>query len=592
MYYLEESSARIELAKNQNKIIKCLFDNISTSGFDIDIDLSDMPSTRLKDFWLYTTGFLGLLNYENDDNILREDDIIKILQGKFSLKPLTDTEVKKMLADIGQKEKRSGYSQSYKLYSIQDGTYTILKNIGYERLKGVCGKLFLETRPIEIFTDNKYFDTDPTRILKLIRNSLAHDVPFINGNMITLRCGEDEIDVSKMWMRGFAETFAMLSRKIDDKRILQELMQQLPLQGNYIDTDADIDKALSVIKNCFDEEIRKNFYRINNFVKVRIKYEPGFFEKSFEEKVRELAAIVSNNPNIITSSVETISPAIVYNLQQLVAKELVKRGEDAYLTEEDIKMDYINELIAEKDRLDKKVELFQQRNPVLKNQMQRKQNYALVSELERLMRKLQDHLNYIETARKLECSNMDISINDNLDVLPVEVAANLVYLLAFNNLVTSGFYEDTLANTDFSNLTDYQKGFFNKFDMSKLQISFGPKKAGKLSANDKAFLLSCMRNSLCHGLVNYKYLPVKQGETPTYEDVYLTFNTDAGTTISGKLIDFYNFFGSDGFLNERKPKIITNERFLDELKEEKVNSENAGNNAEESAKPKQPNDDE
>ena len=38
----------------------------------------------------------------------------------------------------------------------------------------------------------------------------------------------------------------------------------------------------------------------------------------------------ANNPNYITSNAESINPMIIYNLQQLMSEELIKRDEFLY----------------------------------------------------------------------------------------------------------------------------------------------------------------------------------------------------------------------------------------------------------------------
>lgn len=556
MEFKTESEARIALAKSQNKILNSLFRGVSESEFNPNVDLSEISSTRLKDFWLYTTGFLGLLNYESEDNLLPRQEIEDMLKGKFHVKTLTSREVSKMLQNAGIRESRAGFSQSYELYSIQDGVYKIAKNTSASRI-GYQNRLELYTSPLEVYTDNPYFDEDPVRELKLVRNCLAHGVPYVNGSAITLLSGNDDIVVSKMWLRGFAETFARIGMKTNENQIHEKLLKELPFQGNYIENEKDIDQALSAIKDCFDDETKKNYYRINNFIKTRLRYEPDFFKKSFDEKVKKIAAICANNPHYLTSASETICPSIVYSLQQIIAKELANRGEDAYLTDEDLNLEELNRLEEKRVELMDRCDAFDKKNPTIKTQLQSYQNKRLTNELMALYKKYEELQKSIETKRKLECSNMDLLSEPNLSVLPVEVAVQIVWLMAFNNLVTSGFYEDLLAETDFSNLNSDQKKFFDSFDLSKLNITYYNKKVDKLDASEKSYILSCMRNALCHGLIEFKYQPVKQDEKPTYKDTTLIFNPGFGTVISGRLEDFLKLFGSGGFTKNRDKKICT-----------------------------------
>lgn len=584
----EEMKEKINLAKNQNNILNCMFSVIQDGSFDQDsLNLSNIPSTKLKDFWLHTTGFLSLINYENQDNILNSDEAFSILQGDFCLKILSNKEVSETLKNCGIQEKKSGFSQHYDLYQIQDGKYSIDKNISYNRQ--FANVLKLNTRSLEIYSDYEFLDTEPSHLLKRIRNCLAHSVPYIDGTSLTLVSGDDDFVVSKMWLRGFAETFCMLSKTIDEKTIYKKFLEDLPLERNYIENEKDIDKALSCIKDLFDDEIKKNFYRINNFVKLRLRYESDFYKKPFEEKINSIATIIANNPNYLTSASETINPTIIYNLQQLVAKELIKRGEDAYLSDEDLGLDEIEQLKNEYEELNAKVEKFEKLNPVLRTGMQIKQNKILSNQLIALSNKFNKKINEIEVKRKLECSNMDLFDPNSLKNLSVEVAVNLVWLTAFNNLVISGFYEDLLKDEDFKCMSKTKKDFFDKFNFSKINVTYNSKKSdsvkldNSIPASQKAFLLSCMRNSLCHGLVEYNLPPVKQGEQPTYKDALITFNTDAGTIIFGRLEDIYKLFSSDIFTKPRKPEICS------WSKEDKANKETKNNL---NKKQSQPNDDE
>ena len=55
-------------------------------------------------------------------------------------------------------------------------------------------------------------------------------MPYINGNTLTLLSKDDEYVVSKMWLRGFAETFCMLSKNIKEETIAEALIKELPIQ--------------------------------------------------------------------------------------------------------------------------------------------------------------------------------------------------------------------------------------------------------------------------------------------------------------------------------------------------------------------------
>ena len=139
--------------------------------------------------------------------------------------------------------------------------------------------------------------------------------------------------------------------------------------------------------------------------------------------------------------------------------------------------------------------------------------------------------------------------------MPVEVAVNLVWLIAFNNLATSGFYEELLANEKYLRFNKTEKDFFSKFNFSKITLTRGSKKFPIKSAENIGYALSYIRNSLCHGMVQYTLPPAKQGEKFTYKDVNLIFKRDQDTEMYGKLIDFYNLFNNSKFTFQRKHDI-------------------------------------
>ena len=122
-----EFDARISLATSQNEILKRMFGSIDENGFNLNIDFSKISSNKLKDFWLYTTGFLGLINYENQETVLSSSEAEDILKGNFCLKVISSAEVSEILKRSGIKEQRAGYSQHYDLNTIQDGKYSIEK---------------------------------------------------------------------------------------------------------------------------------------------------------------------------------------------------------------------------------------------------------------------------------------------------------------------------------------------------------------------------------------------------------------------------------------------------------------------------------
>ena len=59
---MTESDFRRNIAGNINEILKLVFNNIKENRFDSLVDFSSIPSKNLRDFWLYTSCFLGLKN--------------------------------------------------------------------------------------------------------------------------------------------------------------------------------------------------------------------------------------------------------------------------------------------------------------------------------------------------------------------------------------------------------------------------------------------------------------------------------------------------------------------------------------------------
>lgn len=575
-----ESQQRIDVSKNQIEILKTIFENIHENGFDCDIDLSSIPTEKLMDFWLYSTGFMCLQNFESDSLPFDYKECENIANGWFYLKSLSYDEARKLLADAGNTPK-SKNDYIGQLYTVQDGKYSIgtSKRIVYKY--GVP----LRNQPCIILNTDKptyvYFDNDvditPDRLIHIIRNALAHDVPFVKGSTVAFRVGgtkNDYIEVSKMWLRGFSELFSQLNVPANENEVIDVLSKELSLSRNYLENEKQVENAISLVKNLFSEQVQNNFFRVHNFIKTRLKYEPDFYKKSLDEKIATIAAILSHSQTYLTESFETITPSIVYSLQQLVAKELAKRDKKATFYLKDEEQDEIDQMIARKDKAVERYDSFLEKYPILKdiyspafntfrkrNPFVIKQYLKILEEIDKVEAMLKNKLASLKIRQKLENSQMELYNPESLKYLPVEVAANIVWLMGYNSLISSAIYEDLIAHTDFNDLNPDQVAFFSKFSFDKFTIGFLSNKqkikGDNLTVNGIPYMLLILRSAICHGRIKYTMPPVKKGEKPNFQDVILTFYDRDDITISGKLIDFYNFFGSGAFTAVRKPTIIT-----------------------------------
>ena len=207
-----ESELRIELAKNQNEILKCLYQNISTDNFNINLDLSNVPTFALRDFWVYTAGFLSVQNFENLG--FSDKDIKKVMSGTFNLKEISIEDGEKLVKQAGKRLKSGGYAQSVPLYKIQDGEYFFNKNYPVEK----HGRKYT-THLITLQTDEPNFSTNrishstynDEEIFTIIRNFLVHRIPYIKGSKILLFDDKDAVLITKMWLRGYSELFSRSS---------------------------------------------------------------------------------------------------------------------------------------------------------------------------------------------------------------------------------------------------------------------------------------------------------------------------------------------------------------------------------------------
>ncbi|MBQ7467200.1 MAG: hypothetical protein IJS74_03955 [Clostridia bacterium] len=555
------SEERRKLAAKQTRILDKLYKSVTDEVFDLNFDLSEFSYGQLKDFWIYTSGFLCLNNYEKYD--FSDKELEKIFAGEFELMTLDKAKRDELLKIYDKK--MPNYSKLIHLETIQDGKFSI--NVQFSRgYKESTDTLVLNTDAPEFESEYNNFYTDQEKIA-MVRNTFAHNTPFISGNELLFRCYDGNLFVSKMWLRGLTEAYANKYNAFNFEQARNLLVDTFSKQANYIMSNQDIDKALSLMKDYFDPVSRDNFYRINNLVKSRVQYIPDFFNLTFDKKADILASLCANNQMYFETSRGTSNPAVIYNLQKLIAKELERRKDSALLTDEELE-DYkekfsfyenkIKRISGDFEKLNEKIRQIKPARPMLV--IIKKQQESLVREFQQTKNQFDqisaDFMNKI----KLESPNMDTMNTEQLAGSSLEVAFNVVCLMGFNSLVTSAFYDDLLVKTDFNNINQDQTHFFKNIDLSKFTLNNKPVD----TAAQKGFVLLCLREALCHQNIDedcgvyYSASGLKQGEKKGFKDVKVTFKAKRqGAEISGRLDDFYNLFSSDPFFRPRKDSIIT-----------------------------------
>lgn len=582
---ITESQARIKLAQDLNKVVKGLYKDISNEEVNLDPNLSNIPATTLKDFWIYTTGFMGIQNLDDINNNYLESEANEILNGNFKLKDLTLEQATALAENAGQSINKKGqYSSVIPLYKIQDGKYSIYKNVAGNREKSKAF-LSLTTSPIEFYTDLKPEQIIPSKVLQSIRNVFAHRTPYIKDSKLTFVKGNDEIVVSKMWLRGYAELFAKLSNSLDSNELSNTIKETCDQQNFTLSNQNEIGIALASIKKYFNEEAQKNYIKTVKFVFNRLSYDKNFFEKPLEDKIKTLATICAHNVDYIQEGEGSINPAIIYNIQQLVSKELEKREEFDEIQDVNGTLKTMQDLLARSKELDEEIKRFKEN---FGNNVSR---FALIKakdlqqKEQKLRREMQAVISTVNRNRKLASSHMLLYNYQDLQNLSVETAFNLMVLLGYNNLATSAFYEDVLRNTDFRYLTPEQEVFFNQIDMSKLNrldLRTNKPKTNINYPSQKGFTLLALRESLIHGNVFYKLPEGVTKENADFKNIVVTFKANRQNLhISATLQDFIDLFSDNLFVKERTEDVLTNTQhiLLDDIQEtfseEKIKSKKA-----------------
>lgn len=562
------SDQKRKLALEQNQILMQILSHVDDNGVDTqNIDLSNFETRVLRDFWVYSSGFLCLNNYENYDLSMKE--IQDINRGKFALRFVSDDEVREYYKMYNKPFPQRGlpFSTDIVLDKVQDAKFHLHTNQSIDG-KGYGTVLKLDTKkPIMVSDYGTKLEGDIA--LKIVRNVYAHNTPFIDGSTLKFMSKHDEINVSKMWLRGFSELFARKHAKFDVNKARETMIAELSNQGNYIENEKGIDDALSSIKGFVSSGVLKNFHRVNQLVKLRTRFYPDFFRKSFDEKVDIIVALVARNQIFFENGYGAISPAIIYNLQQLVSAELDDREVFALLSDDETDECLLQakELMKRLDESTKRLDRINSQYP--EHKRRGNQTYivlisAALKESDKIQNEWKVFENKVRARLKLESSGMKLFSTAELEKLPLELAFNAMSIMAFHSVVTSGFYEEMLAKTNFNSMNNDQVKFFESFDMSAFKFNG---RQFKPSASSNAFLLLCVREALCHSEepggrngIFYK-LSAKMGQgKPTLNDVEVEIVAQRqNVVISGKLSDFIKLFSSSQFTDERSDNVKTAE---------------------------------
>ena len=232
---MEDSYYRISISKTQNKILKKLFENIGSDSFNLDVDLGEFDANELNNFWIYTSGFLSVQNFEAMSNQMSLEEIDDIMEGKFKLKSLSNEEANALAESVGKSFPKSGVSHFIDLYNIQDGTYTVNKTVARHYLDKRPNWLSLKTDGVKFYTDNPNPKVTTEQALNILRNLMVHSAPVVNGSHLIFLDDEQDIEVTRMWLRGYSELFSQKQKKVDAEDIEETLSKELSKTGNYIE---------------------------------------------------------------------------------------------------------------------------------------------------------------------------------------------------------------------------------------------------------------------------------------------------------------------------------------------------------------------
>ena len=556
---MKDYDSKRKIAKDINEVLVRMYNNCHLNFFDENIDFSGIPSTTLKDFWLYTSGFIGFKNNDELESLVSEEEIQSILAGKFILKYLTNEQLDVIAKRSGVEIEDGDKPQIVPLYTIQDGTYYINKNIVNPKTGEPTSYISLVTNPVELHTDTPQDYVNPKFVLRMLRNTFAHESPYIKGNKLTFLKMDDEIVLSKMWLRGYTELFARKTAPYTSAELYDMLYPVLKDAKNDLTSLEDVFSAVTTIFPYLDKKYPISEMLTKYLIQERINLEKNFFKRDFESKLQSFCSIISNNFSMFNAGRGKVNSNLLYGLVNLVGVELQERKEEAPLDETDPDVIAFASILEQLSSLKKGAKIIASLKSMSGNGRALKRNQEKQSYL---TAQANEYIKIINPKKVLECTHMDEHTIEDMKHLPVEMAVNIVYLLAYNSLVSSCLYEETLRYSNFAELTPAQQEFFNQFEFGNIiDNSTIPGQKDKPLTNNpgrKAFVLYSMRNALCHGNINFSYPKIRENYHPDFRSIRIRFNCEKqNITVSGSLKDFYNLFTSPLFTQERSPEIIT-----------------------------------
>ncbi|MBQ8451734.1 MAG: hypothetical protein IJ538_03045 [Clostridia bacterium] len=553
----EESKQKIALSLRQLEILDRIYQNIDTFEFNTDIQLDDFDVLNLKDFWVYTSGFLAVQNFEkslSEDLAQKESESQEILDGHFVLKQLTSDEAKNMLETYKVKLQKNQSQNEITLCTIQDGTYKIEKH----KINGeVVRLLTLSTDPIS-YTSNADHELSSFETLKAVRNRLVHSVPYIMHSTLTFIGNkfDDELVVSKMWLRGFSEMFSQMGNfskpTVSFNDVYEYLSVRLKAFRNSIEDKRDVPSLITLLKQRYGNDINPNLEKL---IETHISCFPNFNFKPFDKRVEIVSKFVADNI-YSKDKYQTINFNILYNLQQLIAKTVTEKTPEYGLEFfNDTDYDFSNE----KKEIAKRIKeiVYELKGPNLSSK-----NKALLlyqkTQLENLNKRILQTEKILLDQLKYETMNMNLIDLNGLKHAPVDIAFNTMCLYAYNALITSGFYEEVLSELPHNKIfTDEYKA--HRDLISSISVASGihyreSVKNSKIqhieNVRDKTYVLTLIRHALCHG--NVSYTISKNNYNPSFRDVVVKFYSDnANTSIIGTLEEFIMLFSEQGFFTLR-----------------------------------------
>ncbi|MBQ8468447.1 MAG: hypothetical protein IJ542_01680 [Clostridia bacterium] len=577
-----EIEKKIAIAKRQNKILTRIFDCISQDKFNTELPLDDIGIGALKDFWVYTSGVLGVQNFENASDELSVKEVRQILNGQFFLKRLTSEEAKLMRKEFKIPNSEGG-RRKVELYNIQDGTFS-LKHVVDPSNRQISIYLSLDCDGIEYVLGDKEVSIDGTdeevlMLYKTIRNIIVHSTPYLSQDKTKVifvgqkyvkeedRYVPEFLTISKMWLRGFSELFADTHTKISAEQI-EKLLTTYYFSADAIVDERGLERALFSIKDHLPPSICDNISReMVYLVKDNIVCYDKFYQKDSVSQTKIISNLLANHIALNLKYPKTINLPIIYKIQQLVAKKLNERGQREDIDIFDNEKTYGEEKLTARQVIEMAKSLIAQREHVLTyGGLDRIRRARILSEIGRLkedIKNVEINEQKIKDMLKSETLHMNLFKPEGLENLPVEVGFNVVCLAAYNALVTSGFYEDILHNLDFNSMSKEYGDIFRRIHLNGLTYANRPytnvRRAG-INVGNTAYLLECMRNALVHGTVSYKVPAELYGANPTFKDAVITFKSNsAHVVINGNMEDMFKLFTSGGFFASRReidPEIV------------------------------------